>query len=96
MAQGFSVAFPQRLFTAAGLPANGWTIHTYTGGTTTPLETFSNPTLTSSNGTTITTDSAGYFKCYVAAGVIIKALVFDENGVSQAAPSFDNLEPMLP
>lgn len=95
MSQGFLVGFPQRLFSAAGVPANGWTIQTYISGTTTPLETFSNPTLTSSNGTTITTDSAGYFRCYVAAGVLIKALVFDENSVPQADPAFDNLEPMI-
>lgn len=95
MSQGFLVGFPQRLFSATGIPADGWRIDTFVAGTSTPLETFSNPTLTSSNGTSITTDAAGYFKCYVAAGVLVKASVFDADGVPQTDPSFDNLEPMI-
>lgn len=95
MAQGFLVGFPQRLLDSNGVPAVGWHIATYVAGTTTPLQTFSNPTLTSSNGTSITTDANGYFRCYVAAGVLVKASVTDANGVPQADPSFDNLEPMV-
>ena len=95
MAQGYIVGLPQRLFTAAGLPAVGWKITTYVAGTVTPLVTYSNPTLTSMNLATIITDADGYFRCYVAAGVLVKFAVTDENDVPQADPSFDNLEPMV-
>ncbi len=95
MAQGYIVGFPQRLFTASGLPAVGWKITTYEAGTVTPLVTYSNPTLTSANLATIITDEDGYFRMYVAAGVLVKCAVTDENDVPQADPSFDNLEPMI-
>ena len=94
MAQGYIVGLPQRLFTAAGLPAVGWKITTYEAGSVTPMVTYSNPTLTSANLATIITDADGYFRCYVAAGVLVKFAVTDENDVPQADPSFDNLEPM--
>ncbi len=95
MAQGYIVGLPQRLFTAAGLPAVGWKITTYEAGSVTPLVTYSNPTLTSANLATIITDADGYFRCYVAAGVLVKFAVTDENDVPQADLSFDNLEPMV-
>lgn len=96
MAQGFSVAFPQRLFDANGLPANGWKITTYAAGTSTPLTTYSNPTLTSANTNPIITSSTGFFRCYVAAAVLIKCDVTNASDVAQTDYSFDNLEPMLP
>lgn len=95
MAQGFLVGLPQRLFDADGIPADGWFITTYVAGTVTPLVTYSNPTLTSANTNPIETDSAGYFRCYVAAGVLVKFAVTDALGVPQTDPSFDNLEPMI-
>jgi microcystin-dependent protein len=95
VAQGYIVGLPQRLFTAAGLPAVGWKITTYVAGTVTPLVTYSNPTLTSANLATIITDNEGYFRCYVGAGVLVKFAVTDENDVPQADLSFDNLEPMV-
>lgn len=95
MSQGFLVGLPQRLFTSDGVPADGWLITTYVAGSTTPLTTYSNPTLTSSNTNPIVTDSAGYFRCYVAQGVLVKFSVTDADGNPQADASFDNLEPMI-
>lgn len=95
MPQGYIVGFPQRLLTAAGLPAVGWKITTYEAGTVTPLVTYSNPSLTSANLATVITDADGYFRMYVAAGVLVKCDVTDENDVPQADSSFDNLEPMI-
>lgn len=95
MSQGYSVALPQRLFTDDGEVAVGWKITTYEAGGTTPLVTYSNPTLTSANTATIVTDADGFFRCYVAAGILVKFAVTDENDVPQSAYSFDNLEPMV-
>lgn len=93
MAQGYSVPLPQRLFTAAGLPADGWFITTYVAGTTTPLTTYSNATLTSANTNPIETDADGYYRCFVAAGVLVKIAVTNEASVAQF--TLDNLEPMV-
>lgn len=95
MPQGFQVPFPQRLWTSAGVPADSWEITTYVAGTTTPLTTYTTPELTSTNTNPIVTDSFGFFKCYVAAGVLIKVAVTDADGNPQAGYDFDNLEPMI-
>lgn len=96
MAQGYIVGLPQRLFDANGLPANGWSITTYLPGTTTPLPTYTTPLLSggATNTNPIVTDASGYFRCYVADGVLVKFAVSDALGVAQADPSFDNLLPM--
>jgi microcystin-dependent protein len=95
MSQGYQVGIPQRLWTADAVPAVGWKITTYVANSTTPLTTYSNPTLMSANTNPIVTDADGFFRCYVAAGVLIKFSVTDENDVPQSAYSFDNLEPMV-
>src|ERR1035437_1908931 len=96
MSQGFIVSLPQRLFDANGLPASGWLVTTLVPGTTTPLPTYQTPLLAggASNTNPIVTDASGYFRCYVADGVLVKFAVSDALGVAQADPSFDNLLPM--
>jgi len=93
VAQGFLVGLPQRLFTSTGAPANGWKITTYVAGTTTPLTTYSNGTLTSANTATIVCDASGYFRCFVASTILVKLVVTDENDGPQF--TLDNLEPMV-
>ena len=93
MAQGYLVGLPQRLFTPAGVPADGWLITTYEAGTTTPLETFSNGDLTTPNTPTIETDASGYFRCFVAKGVLVKLVITDADGGAEF--TIDNLEPMI-
>src|SRR5262245_19764760 len=96
MAQAYQVGIPQRLFTDDGEPAVGWKITTYVAGTTTPITTYSTPdTGGAENDNPIITNGSGFFRCYVAAGVLIKFAVTDENDVPQTAYSFDNLEPMV-
>lgn len=95
MAQGYQVPVPQRLWTADGDVAVGWKLTTYVAGTSTPLTTYSNPTLLSTNTNPIVTDGDGFFNCYVAAGVLIKLAVTDENDVPQTGYSVDNLLPMV-
>src|SRR5215471_18964658 len=97
MAQAYSVALPQRLWDdTLGEWANGWKITTYVAGTTTPLTTYSTPdTGGATNTNPIVTDSNGFFRCYVAKGVLIKFAVTNASNVPQAAYSFDNLQPMV-
>lgn len=95
MAQGFSVQLPQRITDDTGVPAVGWKITTYESGTTTPLTTYSDPDLGTENENPIVTDSDGFFRCYVAAGVLIKFSTTDENDVPQPQYSFDQTEPMV-
>lgn len=91
--QGYVVPLPQRLFTAAGIPAVGWLITTKVAGSSTPIDTWSDAGLTSLNDNPIETDADGYYRCFVAKGTLIKIEVTDENSVPQF--SFDNLEPMV-
>jgi microcystin-dependent protein len=98
MAQGYAVPIPQRLVKDGDgglVPAVGWKITTYVGGTVTPVTTYSDATLLSANLNPIITDADGFFRCYVAAGVIVKFAVTDENDVPQAQYSFDNEEAMV-
>ena len=92
MSQGFIVPLPQRLFDANNLPANAWKVYTYVAGTTTPLTTYSNATLSSTNTNPIITGTDGYFRCFVAEAVLIKLVVNNASDVPQF--TFDNLEPM--
>lgn len=93
MSQGFTCPLPQRLFDTNGVPADGWLITTYEAGTVTPLTTYSNGTLTSANTNPIETDADGYYRLFVAAGVLVKLVVTDADGDPQF--TFDNLEPMV-
>lgn len=93
MPQGYTVPLPQRLFDANGVPADGWLIYTYEPGGTTPLDTWSDGQLSSLNTNPIEADSEGYYRCFVAAGTLLKIAVHDADD----APvfTFDNLEPMV-
>lgn len=93
MAQGYTVPLPQRLFDADGEPADGWLIYTYVPGGTTPLDTWSDGGLTSLNENPIEADASGYYRCFVAAGTLIKIAVHDADDVPVF--TFDNLEPMV-
>lgn len=93
MSQGYQAILPQRLFTSTGAPADGWTIKTFEAGTTTPLETFSNGALTSSQGTSFQTSADGYFTCFVAKGVDLKFEVYDDSNVLQY--TLDTVEAMI-
>jgi len=96
VAQGFVVQLPQRLFktvNGALVPASGWVITTFEVGTTTPKETWSDGQLTSSNGTSVTTDADGFYRMLIAQGDAVKCVVKDDGGVSQY--TFDYQQPMI-
>lgn len=94
MAQGYLIGLPQRLWTSNGTqPAVGWKIETYEAGGSTPLTTYSNGTLTTENTNPIVTDANGYFRMFVAAGVLVKLVVLDDLDAEQY--TLDNLEPMV-
>lgn len=93
MSQGFAVAIRPRLFTTTGAVGNGWKIQTKVAGTDTDLTTYSNATLTSQNTNPIVCDSQGYYRCYVAAGVLVKMIVYNADDVLQYED--DNLEAMI-
>lgn len=96
MAQGFLVGLPQRLFDSDGAPAAGWTVETFTatGTFTTPLITYSDATLLSSNGVSVTTDASGYYRMFVAISTLIDIRVKNAAGVTQF--TLLSLEPMAP
>lgn len=93
MSQGYQAILPQRLLTSTGAPADGWTIKTFVSGTSTPLETFSNGALTTSQGTSFQTSADGYFTCFVAKGVDLKFEVYDDSDVLQF--TLDTVEAMI-
>jgi hypothetical protein len=85
MAQGFLVGLPQRLFDADGVPAAGWTVETFTatGTFAVPLITYSDATLLSSNGASVTTDASGYYRMFLSAGVLVDIRVKNASAVTQ-------------
>lgn len=83
MAQGFAILMPQRLFESDGSPAVGWKIFYTNAGLGTPVTTYSNPGLTSANTNPVVTDSAGYFRAFVAEAVIVDIVVKNASDVSQ-------------
>lgn len=93
MPQGYVVPLPQRLLDADGDPAVGWFVYTYEPGTVTPLDTYSDGELSSLNENPIETDANGYYRCFVAAGTLIKLVI--HNAVDAPVFTFDNLEPMV-
>jgi microcystin-dependent protein len=98
MAQGYRVGMPDRLVTTGDgglVPAVGWKVTTYVGGTTTPLTTYSDAQLMSANTNPIISDADGFIRCFVAAGVIVKFSTTDENDVPQAVYSVDYQEAMV-
>lgn len=95
MAQGYTAQVPQRLWTNDGEIAVGWKLTTYVGGSSTPLTTYSDTGLSSQNTNPIVTDASGFFRCYVAKGVIVKFAVTDENDVPQSGYSIDGVEAMI-
>lgn len=95
MAQGYGAFVPQRLWTNDGDIAVGWKLTTYVGGSSTPLTTYSDTGLSSQNTNPIVTDASGFFRCYVAKGVIVKFAVTDENDVPQSGYSIDGVEAMV-
>lgn len=94
--QGFLVGFPQRLFDADGAPAALWTVETFTatGTFTTPLITYSDATLLTANGVSVTADASGYFRMFVAADTLLDLRVF--NAASPPVQQFTllSVEPM--
>lgn len=95
MAQGYQAFIPTPVLTPALLLAAGWKITTYEAGTVTPLTTYSDGELTSENTNPIIVNANGFYRCFVAAGVLIKFAVTDENDVPQEDYSVDNVNPMV-
>lgn len=93
MAQGFPLILRPRMLDTNGALAVDWTITTYVGGSTTPLATYSDSALTSLNTNPVVVDASGFYRIYVAAGVIVKAVVKNELGALQWTD--DPLEPQL-
>lgn len=83
MAQGFVIPLPQRLYDSNGVPANGWKVYYTNAGLGTPVTTYSDATLLSANTYPVVTDSAGYFRAFVAEAVLVDVEVKDASGVSQ-------------
>lgn len=83
MAQGFSIPLPQRLLDSSGAVAVGWKIFYTNAGLGTPVNTYSNPGLTSLNANPVVTDSAGYFRAFVGEAVIVDIEVKNASDVSQ-------------
>ncbi len=92
MAQGFLIGLPQRLFDDNGDPAVGWKLSYVVAGTSTPVATYSNALLTSANSDPVVTDANGYFRVFVAEGVIVDIAVTDDADVPQF--TFENIEAM--
>lgn len=94
MAQGYLVGLPQRVWNANGTEVGaGWKIETYEAGGSTPLTTYSNGTLLTQNTNPIVADGDGYFRMFVAKGVLVKIVVLNELDAEQY--TLDNLEPMI-
>ena len=93
MPQGYLVGLPQRLYDGEGAPAAGWKIQTYASGTVTPLNTWTNADLSTLNTNPIIADADGYYRCFVAAGTLVKLVVSDSDDVEQF--TLDLLEPMV-
>lgn len=83
MPQGYWIPLPQRLFDADGAPAVGWKIAYTVAGTSTPVTTYSDATLSSQNTDPVVTDASGYFRAFVAEAVVVDMVVSDENDVEQ-------------
>lgn len=77
-----------------GALAVGWKIWTYVAGTSTPLITYSDSALTSQNANPIVTDASGFYRAYVAAGILVKAQVYNSADAFQYTD--DPLEPQIP
>lgn len=68
--------------TEAGVPMVGGTLETYLAGTTTPVATYSNAALTSSNGTVITLDARGECTIWLDLDLTYKFVLKDALGVT--------------
>lgn len=85
MAQGYLVGTAQQMTDAAGLPAVGWQIGTYTatGTFATPLVTYSDAALTSLNTNPIVVDGSGSWRAFVGAGVSLDLKVLNADNEPQ-------------
>lgn len=103
MAQGYQVPIAQRVWDSNGDIAVNWKFTTYEAGSTTPLQTYSDTALSALNENPVRTNASGFFVTdvgapggiYVAAGVLVKLYVTDENDVEQQNYSVDGLLPMV-
>jgi len=79
-------------FSSQGVILAGGSINTYTAGTTTPINTYTDSTLGTSNGTSMTLDSAGMTtqEMWVASGTLVKVIIKNSSGVQQG-PTLDNI-----
>jgi hypothetical protein len=68
---------------SAGVPLVGGTLETYLAGTTTPVATYSDSALSSSNGTSITLDSRGEATLWLDDTKTYKFVLKDALGVTQ-------------
>lgn len=66
----------------AGVPLVGGTLSSFLAGTTTPVETYSNAALTSSNGTVITLDARGECTLWLDLDLTYKFVLKDALGVT--------------
>lgn len=83
----------QQLFSNLGLVGSGYQVWTYQSGTTTPLTTYSDKSLTIPNTNPLVTDSTGRFttQAWVANKNIVKIVLKDNNGVTiQTIDPVDN------
>lgn len=81
MSQRLYIPFEQ-LFTNLGAVGAGWKIATYATGTSTPLATYSDTSLTTPNTNPVVADSAGRLgPMFVSSSNLYKAVLLDENDV---------------
>ena len=97
MATGYLVAgigTTLQYFTEQGVILAGGTVNTYLAGTTTPQQTWTDSTLSVSNGTSITLQSDGRMQtsCWVPAGTSIKLILKDASGNTIPNGTVDNLQ----
>ena len=81
-----------QLFTNQGVILAGGSIASFQAGTTTPQPTYTDSTGVTSNGTSVTLDSAGRTtqELWLTAGQAYKFIVYDSNSV-QVGPTWDNI-----
>lgn len=81
---GATAVIPRyQFFSSAGAPLVNGTLETYLAGTTTPVATYSDSGLSSSNGTTITLDSRGECVLWLDDTKTYKFVLKDSSGSTQ-------------
>lgn len=82
-----------QLFSDQGIVGAGYKINTYVAGSTTPVATYTDSTLTVPNANPIIAQSNGRLanEVWVPGGTIIKAVITDASGSPISGGTFDNL-----